>query len=224
MKTNDLGLALIKSLEGCKLTAYKLKGERNYTIGYGHSDTTIKAGQTITQDEADYLLKLDLTKFENYVTKNTKFELNENQFSALVSYTYNRGYKGFKQLMENTKTINELADNIVTYWGSNKNYKDVLITRRKKERFLFITPITSTVNVSRETLVIAKPTLRPGNMGENVNRLQKCLNTFGYGLVIDGIFGNKTYKALADFQKVNNIKIDGIYGNQSYTKMRQLIL
>lgn len=221
MKVNSLGLALIKSLEGCKLTAYKLKGERNYTIGYGHSDTSIKAGQTITQSEADNLLKSDLTKFENYVSKNTKFELNENQFSALVSYTYNRGYKGFKQLMENTPSIDKLADNIVTYWGSNKNYKDALINRRKKERFLFITPVTSTVNVSRETL--PTPTLRRGDMGVEVDRLQKCLNHFGYGLTIDGKFGNLTYRALADFQKNHNLVIDGVFGNNSYRVMREIL-
>ena len=221
MKINDLGLALIKSLEGCKLTAYKLKGETNYTIGYGHSDKNIKAGQTITQTEADNLLKSDLTKFENYVTKNTKFELNENQFSALVSYTYNRGYKGFKQLMENTSSIDKLADNMVTYWGSNKNYKDALISRRKKERLLFITPITSPVNVSRETL--PTPTLKRGDMGVEVNRLQKCLNHFGYGLKIDGIFGNNTYRALADFQKNHDLRIDGIFGNQSLKAMRDIL-
>lgn len=228
MKTNDLGITLIKSLEGCRLTAYKLKGERNYTIGYGHSDANIKKGDTITQPQADNYLKSDLEKFEKYVTRNTKFGLNENQFSALVSYTYNRGYKGFKELMDNTSTIEQLPDNIVKYWGSNKNYKDVLVSRRKKERFLFITPVTCTM--SQRILLksdirqpIPIPTLKRGSMGVSVDRLQECLNKFGYGLKIDGKFGDCTYKALCDFQYRNGLRIDGIYGNHTRDKMRELL-
>ena len=45
MTTGDKGLALIKQFEGCSLKAYKLPGERYYTIGYGHSfDSAITAG------------------------------------------------------------------------------------------------------------------------------------------------------------------------------------
>lgn len=218
MEINAKGLELIKSLEGCKLTAYKLKSETNYTIGYGHSSRDIKKGQTITQAEADAFLKSDLAKFEKYVEKNTKFNLNENQFSALVSYTYNRGYKGFKQLMDNSTDISKLADNIVVYWGSNKNYKDSLINRRKKERTLFNTPIIT--NVSRETLKAPLPVLKRGAMGSKVEQLQKCLNVFGYGLNPDGVFGEKTYKALMDFQYRNGLVIDGKYGTYTYNKLR----
>lgn len=218
MEINTNGLELIKSLEGCKLTAYKLKGETNYTIGYGHSSKDIKKGQTITQAEADAFLKSDLAKFEKYVEKNTKFNLNENQFSALVSYTYNRGYKGFKQLMDNTTDISKLADNIVVYWGSNTNYKDALIKRRKKERALFNTPIIT--NVSRETLKAPLPVLKRGAMGSKVEQLQKCLSVFGYDLNPDGVFGEKTYKALMDFQYRNGLVIDGKYGTYTYNKLR----
>lgn len=217
MQINTRGLELLMSLEGCRLKAYKLKGEHNYTIGYGHSDKTIKANTVITQAKADALLKEDLKKFEKYVTNNTKFELNENQFSALVSYTYNRGYKGFKQLMDNS-TVSNLSDNIVKYWGSNENYKDALIKRRKKEQSLFNTPIT--VNVSRETLKIPMPTLKIGSMGLRVEQLQKCLNMFGYGLVPDGVFGEKTYRAVADFQHKHGLVIDGKYGTHTFNVLR----
>ncbi len=220
MNINQDGINLIKSLEGCNLKAYKLKGERNYTIGYGHSDTSIKKDQTITQKEADTLLLNDLKKFEKYVAKNTKFPLNDNQFSALVSYTYNRGYKGFKELMSNSKTVSDLSDNIVKYWGSNKNYKTTLINRRKKEKALFDKPI----NVSRETLKVPKPVLWRGSKGIEVANLQKCLNhVFNYGLVIDGHFGNNTYNALCNFQLRYMLTVDGVYGKHTYNKMRDLI-
>lgn len=221
MEINTKGLELIKSLEGCKLTAYKLKGETNYTIGYGHSSRDIKKGQTITQVEADDFLKSDLEKFEKYVEKNTKFNLNENQFSALVSYTYNRGYKGFKQLMDNTPEVSKLSDNIVKYWGSNTNYKDALIKRRKKEQKLFNTPVN---NDSHETLTVPAPTLRRGSMGTRVEQLQKCLNhVFNYGLVTDGVFGNKTFNALCNFQLRYRITVDGIYGKHTRDVLREVI-
>lgn len=217
MKINDVGLNLLKSLENCKLTAYKLKGETKYSIGYGHSDSKIKRGQTITQAEADNYLFSDLEKFEKYVEKNTKFNLNENQFSALVSYTYNRGYKGFKELMNNTKKVSDLSDNIVKYWGSNTNYKNALINRRKKEKALFDTP----VNVSRETFFdIPTKTLKRGNMGTEVVKLQKCLMSLGYPIELWGTFEDSTFRAVCDFQYKNKLLVDGVVGKHTRDRLR----
>lgn len=222
MEANTRGLELIKSLEGCKLKAYKLKGETNYTIGYGHSDKTIKADMVITQSRADELLREDLKKFEKYVEKNTKFNLNENQFSALVSYTYNRGYKGFKELMSNSKTVSNLSDNIVKYWGSNKNYKEALIKRRKKEQALFNTPVN---NVSRETLTVPEPPLKSGSMGSRVEQLQKCLSTLGYGFPLIGVYDDYTYRAVSDFQNKhkNKLVVDGKYGKHTRDVLREVL-
>lgn len=220
MNVNQDGINLIKSLEKCKLKSYKLKGERNYTIGYGHSDASIKKDQTITQKEADALLLQDLKKFGAYVSKNTKFPLNDNQFSALVSYTYNRGYKGFKELMTNSKTVSDLSYNIVKYWGSNMNYKTALINRRKKEKALFDKP----VNVSRETFFdIPTVTLRRGNMGTEVSKLQKCLMSLGYPIELWGVFEDSTFRAVCDFQDKNNLVIDGVVGSHTRYKLGEIL-
>ena len=147
MVTNELGLKLIKSFEGCHLTAYKLSGERYYTIGYGHSfDNNIKAGTTWTQAQADNALRQDLKTFENYVTNIacSKFKLNENQFSALVSYCYNRGPGGLRQLISNSPTIQDVAKNITIFWGSAITYYNGLMRRRKAEQELFNTPVKNT--------------------------------------------------------------------------------
>ena len=217
MKCNTAGLNLIKSFEGCKLTAYKLKGETRYTIGYGHSDSKIKKGQTITQAQADELLVKDLEKFEKYVEKHTKFNLNENQFSALVSYTYNRGYKGFSQLMNNTNKVSELSNNIVKFWGSNVNYKTVLIKRRKKEQTLFNT------NVSRETFIFPTKTLKRGDMGVEVERLQKCLMSLGYPFYVQGVFEDSTFRAVCDFQSKHKLLIDGVVGTHTLKKLKEVL-
>lgn len=80
-------------------------------------------------------------------------------------------------------------------------------------------------NVSRETLVIPTPTLKRGSRGVQVDYLQKCLNTFGYNLVVDGIFGELTFRALADFQNKHRdmLVVDGIFGKHTRDLMRSLL-
>lgn len=143
MTTSDNGIKLIASFEGLRLKAYKLTGEKYFTIGYGHSyDSNITADTVITKEQALSYLKTDLAKFENYVNKYvTNIALNQNQFDSLVSYTYNRGAGGLKQLVSNSNTAEEYANNIVIYWGSAITYKNSLIARRKKEQELFLTPV-----------------------------------------------------------------------------------
>lgn len=141
MKTNKRGVELIKSFEKCRLKAYKLKGENYYTIGWGHSfDKSITKDTVWTQEKADLQLAVDLIPREAVVEAIAvaKFpHLNTNQISALVSYTYNRGTKGLQQLITNSSTIDEVAINIVIYWGSATLYKNGLIRRRTFEQALF---------------------------------------------------------------------------------------
>lgn len=153
--TNEAGLKLIKSFEGCRLKSYKLKGEKYWTIGYGHSfDNSINASTVWTQAQADEHLRKDLKRFEEYVSKYAKqygFKFNDNQFSALVSYCYNRGPGGVKQLLSNSKTIADVSENIVVYWGSAVRYKNGLINRRKKEKELFDKPVKDAVAPKKES-------------------------------------------------------------------------
>jgi lysozyme len=141
MKTNRKGIELIKSFESCKLKAYKLRGEKFYTIGWGHSwDKSINKSTIWTQEKADEQFSLDLAPREAIVKSIAikKFpHLNTNQISALVSYTYNRGTKGLQQLITNSSSVDEVATNIVVYWGSAILYKRSLIRRRKAEQQLF---------------------------------------------------------------------------------------
>ena len=85
MKISEEGISLIKRFEGCRLEAYKCSAEV-LTIGYGHTGG-VKEDDTITQEEADKLLKADVFKFEKNVEDNVKVELNQSQFDALVAWT-----------------------------------------------------------------------------------------------------------------------------------------
>jgi GH24 family phage-related lysozyme (muramidase) len=92
MEIDKKGLELIKSFEGCRLTAYKcVSSEKYYTIGYGHYGADVSKGMTITQEKADKLLKSDIAKFENAVNNSVKVEITQSMFNALVSFCYNIG-------------------------------------------------------------------------------------------------------------------------------------
>lgn len=95
MQINQKGLDLIKSFEGCKLTSY-LCPAKVWTIGFGHTGDDVKPSMNISLAKADELLKQDLIKFENGVSKLVKTNINENQFSALVSFAYNCGLGNLK--------------------------------------------------------------------------------------------------------------------------------
>lgn len=153
LTTSQNGINFIKKEEGCVLTAYKLTGETYWTIGYGHYGPDVYEGMTITEQQAEDMLKNDLVEYEGYVHSIavSKFpEINQNQFDALVSYCYNRGpgnsagTNGLRQLIYNSDTLEEVAANFPVYWGSAETYKDALIARRIREQTLFNTPVGDT--------------------------------------------------------------------------------
>lgn len=93
------GLKLIKKAEGLRLEAYQdISGI--WTIGYGHTSSAgapeVKAGLVITKKQALGILKEDLKKYEKIVEQYVTVPLNDNQFSALVSFVYNVGKTSFK--------------------------------------------------------------------------------------------------------------------------------
>ena len=138
MKTSDDGIIFIKNNEGVRLKAYKaVPTEKYWTIGYGHSGSDVTEGMVITAERAEELLKSDLARFERYVERYCTIPLTENRNAALVSYTYNRGPGGMRQLSENCKTVDEYSEGLIKYWGRAKRYKDALIRRRKAEKALF---------------------------------------------------------------------------------------
>lgn len=142
MKINEEGINLIKYYEKCKLEAYKaLPTEKYYTIGWGHYGEDVLPGMKLTQAQADELFRKDLEKFEKCVTSNTKkWILNENQFSALVSFTYNCGAGNLKKLVEG-RNLDQIADKMLDFNHANGKVHSGLTKRRQKERELFLKPV-----------------------------------------------------------------------------------
>ena len=55
-----------------------------------------------------------------------------------------------------------------------------------------------------------------GSNGDDVKRWQEYLNTKGYGLTVDGNFGNKTREATINYQRSKGLTTDGIVGNKTW--------
>lgn len=134
MKTSNKGIDLIKSFEGCRLTSYKCP-TGVWTIGYGHT-SGVKEGQTITQEQADNYLKSDLEKYEKYVEA-TGLQLNQNQFDALVSFSYNCGNGNLKTLIKN-RSLEQIAEALLLYNKVGGKVLAGLTRRREAERDLFL--------------------------------------------------------------------------------------
>jgi lysozyme len=94
MTLNKEGLDIIKKYEGLSLSAYKCPAGK-VTIGFGNTfyedGKPVQMGDKITKERADYLLSKVANSFGERMKKYIKQPLNENQFSALLSWTYNCG-------------------------------------------------------------------------------------------------------------------------------------
>lgn len=174
---SENGLNLIKSFEGCRLTAYKcLPTEKYYTIGYGHYGSDVTAVMKITKEQAEELLLQDCKKaIKNVNSFMSKYNFNQNQFDALVSFAFNVG--SINQLTASgTRTLEQISSKITAYNKSGGRVIAGLVKRRAKEKELFDTPTSTTVKKSNEE--IAKEVVA-GKWG-NGNARKTALTKAGY--------------------------------------------
>lgn len=97
MQYSKNGLHLTEQFEGCKLTAYPdpATGGDPWTIGYGHTGNDVYEGLTITQEKAEELLMQDIQKAVNAVNSKVTSNITQNEFDALVDFTFNCGAGNF---------------------------------------------------------------------------------------------------------------------------------
>lgn len=70
------------------------------------------------------------------------------------------------------------------------------------------------------TTTTTQPMVYRGSRGDAVRRLQELLHKKGFDCgAVDGIFGSKTYAAVAAFQKANGLSADGIVGPLTWGKL-----
>ena len=153
MNLSANGLEFIKSHEGLRLEAYRdVAGI--WTIGYGHTNTA-KEGQTITESEAENLLRQDVVTAKNAVNRyvvEKGVPVNQNQFDALVSLVFNLGsHNIFTKNYSNGYPFGSRLYNLLLQFdfeAASQRFTDFikaggrtwdgLVKRRKEERDLFL--------------------------------------------------------------------------------------
>lgn len=151
---NEAGIHLIMQFEGFRPRVY-LCSANYWTIGYGHMirgfdksrDTrAVMAGNPypngVTQDEATQLLTQDLQKASMAVERLIPVSLTDNQFAALVSFTFNLGSGNLRASALRRKLLrreyNAASEEFKRWIFSAGRQERGLIRRRRAERLLFL--------------------------------------------------------------------------------------
>lgn len=158
LKVNAAGIALIKSFEQCRLTAYLDKND-GWTIGWGHLSgggsgaLKVTAGMRITQDLADKIFADDIQFFAKGVEALLTSPPDENEFAALVSLAFNIGLHNFRYSTAlkwfNAGVLPASVAKAIEYW--NKDDGTVvagLVRRRAAEAKLYLTPSPAAASVA----------------------------------------------------------------------------
>lgn len=144
-RTTATGIGMIKYFEGLQTKAY-LDPADIWTVGYGHTGRDVFSNQVITEYQAEQLLIKDLAQFERYVSQSILRTLRWHEFDALVSFSFNLGYRltdGLRDAINigNTKIT---VMRIKQYNKAKVNGVYVvlagLVKRRAAESFLYENP------------------------------------------------------------------------------------
>ena len=211
MNISQKGLELIKKYEGLRLKAYKaLSTEEYWTIGYGHYGADVKEGMIITEVQAEAYLREDCASAERAVNA-LGLAMKQNQFDALVSFTYNCGVANLKKLCSN-RTMEEIGEKIVLYNKAGGKVLSGLVRRRTEEQALY----TKGNEVSEMVIINAYSKAKDGNKNlaanfkvrefackdgsdpifvapELVEILQKIRTHFGRAVTINSAYRTASY-------------------------------
>lgn len=153
-KTTEGCIDVLKELEGNVPTQYNCRGNKK-TIGYGHQilekDTCLEKVlgprkikdkfHHLTKEEAEKLLKEDVLLVENQVKQLCTKPITQNQFDALVCFTFNLGANSLKKSkllkLINNEKYNEASNELCRWHKCNKKFIPGLLKRRFVEMMMF---------------------------------------------------------------------------------------
>ncbi|PSB16889.1 lysozyme [Phormidesmis priestleyi ULC007] len=163
-RINQAGLDLIKEFEGYHRGVFQSGPQKGQsvpdgnvtayfdpvgvaTIGFGNIDSVKPSDvdiKVITLQEAEDLLRRDLATAEDAVSELITVPLDDNQFAALVSFTFNLG-AGTLEASTLRKLLNDedyqgAADQILRFVFGGGEALPGLVRRRTAERKLFLSP------------------------------------------------------------------------------------
>lgn len=147
MTTSTNGLNFVKKNEGFKAKMYKDSG--GYSIGYGTFLATPELvarykGRTLTESEATMLMLERVALIETSINTHVKVPLTQDQFDALVDFSYNEGIGAFERstLLEilNAGMYLAAADQFKRWDMTGGQHSPGLAARREQEWAMFRGP------------------------------------------------------------------------------------
>lgn len=140
MRTSDEGIDFIKDWEKLSLNAY-YDGGGVLTIGYGHTGRDVHEGDTVTEEEAEILLTADLAEAEDAVNDFIDVDLEQHEFDALVSFTFNCGVDALRgstlRRLLNNGDYHGAALQFLRWVKDNGVVVKGLVRRRTAEKVMF---------------------------------------------------------------------------------------
>ena len=175
---SDKGIDFLKSVEGFSATKYWDYSQ--WSIGYGTGCAENEYPNGITEPEAEKLLRSAVVKYEIYLNTflyNNNIDLNQNQYDALVSLTYNCGNIWNDSFTLRTYLINGISkytnEQITAAFGekvyAGGSINQGLVNRRKKEAALFLEKTATEVKSYTVTFNPNGGTITSGNSTYNMS-------------------------------------------------------
>ncbi|MFC5472462.1 lysozyme [Paraherbaspirillum soli] len=154
MRMSSAGRVHLRNTEALRTKYYNDGGRNkgNCTYGYGtliqprRLCTVSELRTTVPMSMIEHSLERKLTEFERAIHRNVTYPLNQAQFDALVSYTYNRGAGGAARTYEFINNgdfqgaIDEMNSRIYSTQGGKSVLMPGLVIRRQAETAPFRMP------------------------------------------------------------------------------------
>lgn len=149
-RINQATIDLIKEFEGFRARAYR-DAVGVWTIGYGHTSLAgppaVRPGMRITRKEGERILRRDVERFAAGVVEALgphAAKLNDNQFGALVSFSYNVGLGALRRssVLKAVKAgrLDDVPGKLMLWTKAGGRRLKGLVRRRRAEGRLFVTP------------------------------------------------------------------------------------
>ena len=133
MKTSEAGIEFIEKREGLRLSQYLDNGHQ--CIGYGHD---LLPGESypngISTLTAQLILEEDVEKCEQAINA-YGVPLTQNQFDALVDFTFNLGVRSLWELLAHG--LSQVPEQLPRWMHENGKVSTELLDRRQAEVKLF---------------------------------------------------------------------------------------